>query len=529
MTNGCFKKVSFSKIFRKTRKELRITALMMIRNEEIYLEKSLGHLIKSGLSVVIIDNHSSDNSVELIKSFIERGMPVKLYHHPFSGTYDWEALLKKTEEIAHQIDTDWFIFTSPDEIMEPPLPFHDLSEGIKSVDKQGYNAINFDEFVFIPSGYDESYVNRDYEKEMRYYYFHEPHPLRLLRAWKPNGKRFDMVRSGSHNVIFDHQKIYPQNFILKHYIFLSYEYGVQKYSSRIFTKEDIDKGWHFNRYYLSSATIKLPSRHEMKEVTDKQRFDTSDPKKKHLFITGSDDPSNDESPLNLRIIHKIPSPAPSLWNKKQQVCFLLTYDLNSIRPLMPFLSSITRNHIIIDPEGLRNYVRAILKQLEVNNENLAEKPQVPVAYCQDMVENVPLNCVLDITPENNSIIPAIQRLIPVSKFIHIIQDIKTMDVKPLETSDEIRRFGLRWAEYLKETRQNSQYCQDYMEIKIEDLKHDPSKFYQKMLSFLGMEWDEKLALSIPEQDCKKETSNEIEYPDGIKYIVDYWRIELGYV
>lgn len=50
-------------------RKFRIVALLAIRNEALYLEKCLDHLYQQGIEVCIIDNGSTDNSLEIAKSF----------------------------------------------------------------------------------------------------------------------------------------------------------------------------------------------------------------------------------------------------------------------------------------------------------------------------------------------------------------------------------------------------------------------------------------------------------------------------
>ncbi len=258
------------RIFSKSHKNIRITALLVIRDEEIYLNKCLDYLLDAGMQIVIIDNGSSDKSLEIIQSYIDEGKPIKVFDHPYEGYFNLEALLERLEEITEDIDTDWFLRTDADEIMEAPGQFSNLAEGIAHVDSQGYNTINFDELVFVPYKKEQSYIGKDYETEMKFYYFHEPSPLRLMRAWKKTKHKANFAAYAGHLTTFEGRNIYPENFILKHYIFLSYEYGLIKYTSQIFTKKSIDKGWHSNRYYLSSSSIILPGRNDLKELTEER-------------------------------------------------------------------------------------------------------------------------------------------------------------------------------------------------------------------------------------------------------------------
>lgn len=276
--------MNLSSLFIRKKKNLRVLALLSCRNEELYLRKCLLYLFDQGIEVAVIDNGSTDRSREIIESFISAGKPVTCYDHPFSGTFDWVGLLRKMEGIVRERRYDWYILTAPDEILEPPEGYSGLLQAIGEVDKKGFNTVNFDEFVFIPTSKEESFIGKDYEAEMQYYYFFEPRPHRLVRAWKRTKDPVDLVKFGSHKALLKAQNLFPENFILKHYIFLSHSHGVNKYSSRVFAKEEIQKGWHKNRLNLNEETIVLPGKSKMKRLEQAKKFDRSDPLKVHLFI-----------------------------------------------------------------------------------------------------------------------------------------------------------------------------------------------------------------------------------------------------
>src|ERR1700674_1338054 len=125
---------------------MRIVALLALRNEAVYLPACLGHLAAEGIETCIIDNGSSDRSRDIAESYRDRGV-FKIVEYPYPGFYDWAGLLKLKEQLAATIEADWFIHHDADEIREAPRPWRTLAEGIRAVDRAGWNAINFDEFV----------------------------------------------------------------------------------------------------------------------------------------------------------------------------------------------------------------------------------------------------------------------------------------------------------------------------------------------------------------------------------------------
>lgn len=268
----------------KMRSSLRIVALLAVRNESLYLARCLEHLYQQGIETCIIDNESIDDSLRIAKSFLGRGV-FRIESIPYKGFFDWTALLSMKEQLAQEIDADWFIHHDADEIREAPLPYATLREGIEAADHAGYNAINFDEFVFLPSSLSEVFENTDYVETMRNYYFFEPAPLRRLNAWKKLAHNVCIVESGGHCVNFEGRRVFPENFILRHYIALSAAHIVKKYGEeRVYSKQEVEeKGWHGLRATFSASKVRLPDSHRLKSV-DAGFWDKSDPWPAHTFL-----------------------------------------------------------------------------------------------------------------------------------------------------------------------------------------------------------------------------------------------------
>lgn len=267
----------------KQKQKIRIVALLTCRNESLYMKRCLQHLYKQGIETCLIDNESTDNTVEIAKKFKNKGV-FRIVTHPYPGYYDWESILKLKEKLVKEIDADWFMHYDADEIREAPFPFMNLKEGIYEVDKKGFNAINFDEFVFIPSSFDENYEKKDYVEEMKNYYFFEPYKNRRINAWKNLTPKIDLVNSGGHQVRFDGINIYPENFILRHYIVLSREHAIRKYcKERIYSKEEVKRGWHGTRATFTPEKLTFPDKSLLKKI-NKNSWDKTDPWKKHTFL-----------------------------------------------------------------------------------------------------------------------------------------------------------------------------------------------------------------------------------------------------
>lgn len=261
---------------------MRCVALLQARNEELYIECCIKNLIEQGFDVCLVDNESTDRTVEIAESFRNKGL-FRVETIPFNGSFELKKILKFKENLARVIDADWFLHCDADEIHEPNEDFVDMRSAIEYVDRCGYNTIDFFEYVFTPVTKDENFEYLNYVDKMQHYYYYYTRRPRRVKLWKKTSA-LNLVSMGGHFVHIPQQHIYPLLFTMRHYIALSYDHIVQKYGERIYSQEEIDKyGWHKNRLQLQCGNIQLPQKEQLKKITKNNIFDRTNPMKKHLF------------------------------------------------------------------------------------------------------------------------------------------------------------------------------------------------------------------------------------------------------
>jgi glycosyltransferase involved in cell wall biosynthesis len=263
---------------------MRILALMTVRNEALYLRRCLQHLVAEGLDVCVVDNDSTDGSVEIAREFSDRGVFVERY--PYPGYFDLHGILQNEERLSQVLEADWYMHCDADEIRQAPPPMASLREGIEHADRAGFNAINFDEFLFFPMSLDARYEGTDYVSLMRRYYFFEPRANRQVKLWKRTPAPIDLASSGGHAVAFPGRNIFPTPFILRHYVALSHAHAVEKYTcQRVYSPHEVTElRWHGRRARVTGASeIVLPPPERMHTLLG-QRFDRSRPESRHLFL-----------------------------------------------------------------------------------------------------------------------------------------------------------------------------------------------------------------------------------------------------
>jgi hypothetical protein len=238
-----------------TPKTISICAIIAARNETLYLQRLLPLLAQQGIDVAIIDNESDADSRALYS--VHSGNPVVAVKSvPYRGYCSLTDLLEAEREIGASLTHDWILHHDADEIMEHSQPGLTLRDAIEEADAQGYTALNFDEFVFLPEP-GQDYSGRNYYAESLRYYFFEPSKHRLNRAWKRTAN-LSNFQSGGHRLQGKDLSIAPANHILRHYITLGQEHAWRKYLNRSFDPRDLKHGWHSNRLGFTNENLRLP-------------------------------------------------------------------------------------------------------------------------------------------------------------------------------------------------------------------------------------------------------------------------------
>lgn len=262
---------------------MQIVAIFAVFNEVRFIERSIQHLIQQGVDSYVIDNQSTDGTLEIAKSFLGRGV-IGVETFPRYGVFELAKQLRRKEQLHQELGADWYLHQDADQFRYAPNPYKSLAEGIAAADHSGYNAIDFDVFEFVPTSSDEDYDNGRFIEEMRYYYCFSPCPIFQVKAWKNFGQKIDIATSGGHLVEFEGRKIFPQPFIQRHYIALSLQHAIEKYCKRTFSQEELAWGWHGSRATIRPDEFFFPDRSMLKEVTEDNTWDTSDPRKERLLL-----------------------------------------------------------------------------------------------------------------------------------------------------------------------------------------------------------------------------------------------------
>lgn len=260
---------------------MRVIALLAVHNEERFLGACLDHLASQGVESYVIDNGSTDRTATIAQE--HPGVIGTETFPRHEDVYTWAPLLRRKEELALELEANWFMHIDADEIRLAPRQDQTLVQALSDVDRAGFNAVNFFEFTFIPTREAPDHDHPEFQQTMRFYYPFEKRPLWQLKAWKRQSVRVDLASSAGHTVSFPGLAMAPHKFPMRHYLFLSREHAIRKYVRRHYDPGEVARGWSGWRPFLQPEMIRLPSEAELRTYRGDARLDPSDAWTEHYL------------------------------------------------------------------------------------------------------------------------------------------------------------------------------------------------------------------------------------------------------
>ncbi|HPQ94076.1 MAG: glycosyltransferase family 2 protein [Thiothrix sp.] len=257
--------------------KVRAIAFIMVRDGGPYVEHCLTHLVKQGLEVAVLDHDSTDATYAICENWLDKGVCC-LQHVPYRGHFSLREQLLLKQDLIRRLNPGWAVHQDIDECLEPPVGFSSLYEWIEVAEKENFNALNFNEFVFIPHvAANEPFYNS------RHYYFFSPWSPRLMRGWKCSAE-LSALETGGH-VLKGDLRLFPDAGYLRHYLFLDQAHAYRKYGRRSFDASEVAQGWHRNRLDIPREALHFPekSRLEYLPSLGSKAFNTHNPWKKHYW------------------------------------------------------------------------------------------------------------------------------------------------------------------------------------------------------------------------------------------------------
>jgi hypothetical protein len=266
---------------------MRVIALLTTRNESRFIEHCIRHLNDNGVEVYVLDHASDDGTPELARRNLGHGV-VAVENVPYHGYFSLREQLRRKEALCATLTADWFMHVDADEIHVARPSALTLAQAYARAEGEGYNAINFIEYTFVPVREHPDHDHQRFQETMRWYYPFLPAFPHRVNAWKAS-PAVELEWSGGHDVRFDGRNLYPVSFVMRHYIFLGPAHAREKYARRRYAPGELAHGWHGGargwRHRFERANLCLPSAAELQEFVADDLLDVTNLRTRHAFIT----------------------------------------------------------------------------------------------------------------------------------------------------------------------------------------------------------------------------------------------------
>jgi hypothetical protein len=242
-----------------------VVAIISTFNEADIIEQVVRDFIDQGVEVYLLDDGSTDDTVQLIEPLVGHGVrQIERLGLTGGGSspqrFEWSRILQRKEQLAAELDADWFIHNDADEFRESPWPEAPLREAISRVDHLGYSAIDSVRLDFWPT-HDRFAPGDDVRRAFTEYAPAEAYDRIQVRCWKKQTAAVDLSSSGGHEARFDDRMIFPIKFLLRHYPLRGQSHGRRKiFTERQprFIESERDRGWHvqYDRFTSDASVLR---------------------------------------------------------------------------------------------------------------------------------------------------------------------------------------------------------------------------------------------------------------------------------
>ena len=254
---------------------MRVVALLTCKDEARFLGGCIDHLVAHGVEVHVTDDGSTDETADIARARLGEGVIAVERADGGDDTFRLRRQLARKEELAQTLGADWYLHLDPDEIRLPPRADQRLVDAFAAAEDDGANAVEFLEFLFLPTQEAPDHDHPRFLETMRSYHPFRPRPHHRLNAWRQPAGGVDLIGHGGHEVVFPDRRVHPVPFRMRHYLFLSRDHARRKYGRRQFDPDEVALGWHGWRSRLED--VRLPAAAELRDYVGDDALDPSAP------------------------------------------------------------------------------------------------------------------------------------------------------------------------------------------------------------------------------------------------------------
>lgn len=260
----------------------RVCAFVHVHDELRYVGPFLDHMIDLGVDLHVFCDRSPPSVVAEVEARLGHGV-VAVESVCDGDCFCLGAQLRRVEWLASASSYDWYIRADIDEFRMTGHANESLPMLAARAESAGFNAIQFLEYVFIPTEQEPDHDHAQFLKTMRRYYLYAPPGLVFRSMWKYQPCLVDLESSGGRDVTFPGIRTFPEALPMCHYPFLSAEHVREKYQLREYPEFEAVRGWHTLGMSLQKCEWSLPDPQDL-HLYDPALpgwFDASSPRSSH--------------------------------------------------------------------------------------------------------------------------------------------------------------------------------------------------------------------------------------------------------
>lgn len=480
-----------------------ICAIIAVHNADRTLDRVLEHLGRNRIDVHVVDHGSTDGTRDVAD---RRRVPeARRTTMAFDGVFRLREQLSVKEEVVRSLEHDWVIHADADEIMESPRPGESLRGMIERVDRDGFDVIDCDEFVFVPR--DGGEPVRDFIEDLRRYYHFAPRGRTVHRVQRLRGASLDWSSSGGHRLSLAGRSVAPDKIRIRHYIGLTLDHLRSQYLGRVFDAGELAQGWHANRVPTTPDFIAEPDPSRLFDVDD-DGWNTTRPEPAHLLFH---QPAPYIAPTPLRVAtDRAPFPFVVGVGRCGTTLLRLMIDAHpdiAMTPethwLRPALSALATHPD--EPEVALERIRTDetwhdmriperrLREIFGEHDRAAPFDTLRRIYA-DYGRDHGAQRTGDKTPVHGLGLLQIAAALPEVRFIHIIRDGRDVATSFRDLwfgpGSGARDAAVFWMWRLREIRQQAQFYPGYLEVRYEDLVQSPERVLREIGAFIDLPFHE---------------------------------------